>query len=97
MGTRLPSGEMMSLLACCSPVQQPFCFFGGHVYASKGFIEGVGDAEAEAEEDGDRSTLDMEGVGVGFSCATGIAEVTEKRAVRPMKRVVGCIAVACGI
>lgn len=52
----------------------------------------MGDAEADAEEDGDTSTLDMEGVGVGFSWATGIAEVTEKRAVRPMNRVLGCIA-----
>lgn len=79
-------------------MQQALVFVAGQDHASYGLTEGVGDAEADAEEDGEMRTFDMDGVGVGLSLATGMAEVTEKMAVKPIKRVVGCIiALVCDV
>jgi hypothetical protein len=71
-------------------MQQDLYLPFGHVYASNGLGDGVGEAEAEAEaeaEEGEMRALDIEGVGDGFSCATGMA-VTARIVVRPVKMVV---------
>lgn len=53
----------------------------------------MGEAEAEAELEGvcEMRCFDREGVGVGLSLAMGMAVVTERKVVRPAKRVVKCI------
>lgn len=77
-------------------MQQALVLVAGHDHASYGFTEGVGDAEAEAEEDGEMRAFDMEGVGVGLSLAIGMAEATEKMAVKPIRKVVGCMVALAG-
>jgi hypothetical protein len=73
-------------------MQQDLNLPGGHVYASYGFGQEMGeaDAEAEADEEGYIGSFEIEGVGDGFSLATGMA-VTARIVERLVNRVARCM------